>query len=234
MSARARPLVISHRTNRGTSPENSLEGIAAALRDGSAGVEIDVRASSDGVPLLLHDATLTRTYGDPRALREIGAAEARAFGIPTLAEALAAINGRATLYIEVKERDLGNAIARVVTRAHAAAWCWVWAFDPAAGAECRAALPDVPVALNSSAEAAAAFGYGSPSDVAVREGFAGVSLDRRMLTPAVVTEAHALGLLVFTWTVNEHAAIEAALAADADGICGDYPARIRAVIEAAR
>ncbi|MSP22016.1 MAG: hypothetical protein EXR66_03185 [Dehalococcoidia bacterium] len=57
-------LVISHRTNMGASPENSLEGIAAALAEGVDGIEIDVRASNDGAPLLLHDASLERTHVD--------------------------------------------------------------------------------------------------------------------------------------------------------------------------
>ncbi len=39
------PLVISHRTNMGTMPENTLAGIDAAIADGVDGVEIDVRAT---------------------------------------------------------------------------------------------------------------------------------------------------------------------------------------------
>lgn len=227
----AHPLVISHRTNMGASPENSLEGIAAALDEGVDGVEIDVRASADGVPMLLHDATLARTHRDSRALAELTASEAGALGVPTLEAALAAIEGRSTLYIEVKERGLGVAVAGAVRPARATSWCWVWAFDPGVGAECRVTLGEVPVALNASPEAAALFGYASPIEVARREGFAAVSLDRRLVTPAVVEKAHRLGLTVFTWTVDEPADIEAVVAAGVDGVCGNFPDRIRAVVE---
>ena len=74
----------------GTSPENSLEGIAGALLDGVDAIEVDVRASRDGVAMLLHDATLARTHGDARPLEMLTATEARALGVPTLDDALAA------------------------------------------------------------------------------------------------------------------------------------------------
>ncbi|MFN8638633.1 MAG: glycerophosphodiester phosphodiesterase family protein [Dehalococcoidia bacterium] len=145
------PLVISHRTNMGTRPENSLEGIAAALEDGVDAIEVDVRASRDGVAMLLHDASLARTHGDAHALAALTAGEARALGVPTLADALAAVAGRATLCIELKERGLEVAVARDVRSASAAAWCWTWAFDPSVASACREVLPEAPAALNVSA-----------------------------------------------------------------------------------
>ena len=58
------PQVVSHRTNAGDAPENTLAGIEAAVRDGCAAVEVDVRASADGALVLLHDETLARTTGE--------------------------------------------------------------------------------------------------------------------------------------------------------------------------
>lgn len=227
-------LVISHRTNMGASPENSLAGIATALAEGVDGIEIDVRASRDGAPLLLHDATIERTFGAGGPLAALTTVEARARGVPTLDEALAAVAGRVTLYIEVKERGLGQAVASAVRAADAAGWCWVWAFDPQAARECRAALPEVRVALNIGLEVGERYGYTSPIEECVRSGFAAISLDRRLVTPELVREAHAHGLLVFTWTLDEPREIERVLDAGVDGVCGNFPPRIRAVIEARR
>lgn len=53
--------IWGHRGARGLFPENTLEGIAAALRLGLAGVEIDVALTADGVPVLSHDPAL---HGD--------------------------------------------------------------------------------------------------------------------------------------------------------------------------
>jgi len=47
------------------------------------------------------------------------------------------------------------------------------------------------------------------------------------VTPALVDEAHALGLLVSAWTVNETADIQAMIAAGVDGIVSDYPGRVQ-------
>jgi len=54
----------------------------------------------------------------------------------------------------------------------------------------------------------------------------------RNLTPALVVEAHALGLKVLPWTVNEPADMAALIDAGADGIITDYPDRARTVMSA--
>lgn len=52
------------------------------------------------------------------------------------------------------------------------------------------------------------------------------------LEAATLVEAHALGLRVVVWTVNDPAAIEAMLALGVDGIISDYPDRVRTAMAA--
>ena len=52
----------------------------------------------------------------------------------------------------------------------------------------------------------------------------------RDLTPALVVEAHALGLDVVPWTVNDPRDMERAIAAGVDGLITDYPDRLRAML----
>lgn len=54
-------LVASHRGQWRSAPENSLGAIDQAIKDGAEIVEIDVRLTSDGVPVLMHDSTVDRT-----------------------------------------------------------------------------------------------------------------------------------------------------------------------------
>jgi glycerophosphoryl diester phosphodiesterase len=54
----------------------------------------------------------------------------------------------------------------------------------------------------------------------------------RNLTPALVAEAHSLGLKVLPWTVNEPAAMARLIDLGVDGIITDYPDRLRAVMKA--
>lgn len=238
----AQPLVISHRTNMGTMPENTLAGIDAALADGVDGVEIDVRATRDGRVVLLHDATLDRTAGDPRVLVDVTAEELAAVRtrpvlgvapqpVPSLAEALDCVAGRAILVIEVKQRGIHEAVAAEVRATAAAGWCWVWAFDPEVGIACRAALPEVPVGLNLSRGSLERYGYaGDPVALAVRQGFAALSMSHDMVDEASVRAIHRRGLAAYTWTVDEPSDIMRVRAAGVDAICTNFPPRVSAAI----
>ena len=57
------PLVIAHRGASLRAPENTLAAFHQAIHDGADAVELDVRLSRDGVPVVLHDASLERTTG---------------------------------------------------------------------------------------------------------------------------------------------------------------------------
>jgi glycerophosphoryl diester phosphodiesterase len=95
--------------------ENSRAAFAAAVARGH-GIELDVRMSRDGAAMVFHDedlGRLTEATGrvrdrDAAALRQIrlrGSVET----IPTLAEILELVAGRAALLIEVKTKRRGSA-----------------------------------------------------------------------------------------------------------------------------
>ena len=91
-----------------TRAENSLAAFEAACRAG-CGIELDVRYSKDGRLIVFHDDTLERMCGDKRRPEELTVAELKALPlgntqdrIPTFDEALALIDGRAPLLVEIK------------------------------------------------------------------------------------------------------------------------------------
>ena len=55
------PRIIGHRGVAAYAPENTLEGIAAAAEMGLDWVELDVKLTKDGVPIIFHDEELGRT-----------------------------------------------------------------------------------------------------------------------------------------------------------------------------
>lgn len=57
----AKILTAAHRAQWRTAPENSVPAILAAFEDGAEIVELDVRLTADGVPVLMHDTTVDRT-----------------------------------------------------------------------------------------------------------------------------------------------------------------------------
>lgn len=118
--------LLAHRgTHDGGAPENTIEAVQS-LDSWVDGVEVDVRFTSDGVPMMMHDATVDRTTDGTGAIVDMTAAEVKALtvtggdvgDVPTLAEFLAAAPSRLSLYLDCKIQfstaDQVNAIKDVV------------------------------------------------------------------------------------------------------------------------
>ena len=89
-------------------PENSLAAFRAAV-DKGYGIELDVRLSADGTPVIMHDATLERTAGVKVAVADLTDQELLQYRlegteehIPTFREVLNLVNGRVPLIVELK------------------------------------------------------------------------------------------------------------------------------------
>ncbi|HEY7676191.1 MAG TPA: glycerophosphodiester phosphodiesterase family protein [Candidatus Methylomirabilis sp.] len=108
-----RPLVVAHRGGAGLAPENTLAAFRRALDLGVDAVEMDVRLSRDGQPVVIHDATIDRTMeGRGRVsampLATLQALRARAGGgggVPALREVLALGRENARFLVDVKTDD---------------------------------------------------------------------------------------------------------------------------------
>ncbi|MFF2330515.1 MULTISPECIES: glycerophosphodiester phosphodiesterase [unclassified Streptomyces] len=82
---------VAHRGDPYRVRENTLPSIRSALERGADAVEIDVRVTRDGVPVLLHDATLERLWGHDLRLDGLTHKELTELtggGVPTLRDAL--------------------------------------------------------------------------------------------------------------------------------------------------
>jgi len=125
----ARVWTIAHRGASADRPENTVAAFDEALRQGCDGIELDLRLSSDGVAMVFHDDTLEK-LGDPeRRVRDLEAAELRAFDcgswfdsrfageqIPTLDEVLRRHAARTRLLLEIKDEE-DDALNRRLVRA---------------------------------------------------------------------------------------------------------------------
>ena len=56
--------IIAHRGASASAPENTIEAFTLAVEHGAEAFEFDVRITSDGVPVVVNDATLERTTGE--------------------------------------------------------------------------------------------------------------------------------------------------------------------------
>jgi glycerophosphoryl diester phosphodiesterase len=87
---------VAHRGDPYRVRENTIASLRSALHRGADAVEIDVRLTRDGVPVLLHDETLKRLWEHDRPLLALSWEEVRGLtggGVPTLADALTATDG---------------------------------------------------------------------------------------------------------------------------------------------
>ncbi|KQX79823.1 glycerophosphodiester phosphodiesterase [Streptomyces sp. Root1310] len=142
---------VAHRGDPYRFRENTVDSLRSALDRGADAVEFDVRLTRDGVPVLLHDETLKRLWGQDRPLRSLSAAEVRgltAGAVPTLAEALAATGGSRLMLDLPGTRDVRTArrIVDAVREAGAADRVYYCA-DAGAMLAVRAADPSAEIAL---------------------------------------------------------------------------------------
>jgi glycerophosphoryl diester phosphodiesterase len=142
---------VAHRGAPYRFRENTLDSLRCALALGADAVEVDVRLTRDGVPVLLHDATLKRLWEHDRPLLSLSAAEVRgltAGAVPTLAEALAATEGSRVMLDLPGTREVRTArrVVDVVREAGAADRVYYCADAPAMLAV-RAADPSAEIAL---------------------------------------------------------------------------------------
>jgi glycerophosphoryl diester phosphodiesterase len=107
---------VAHRGDPYRVRENTLDSLRSALARGADAVEIDVRLTRDGVPVLLHDDTLKRLWEQDRPLPALSAAEVRGLtsgGVPTLEEALA-VCGESRVMLDLPGAPDVRAARRVV------------------------------------------------------------------------------------------------------------------------
>ena len=223
-----RPLVISHAACAGHAPENTLAGIRTALQIGADAIEVDVQASADGVPVLMHDLTLDRTTsgsGDTASLtlEQLQELDAGGEPVPTFARALELTRGRALLVAEIKRPGCEDALADAVRGAGALDEVMVWSFLPPALEAMRQAEPRLPGGLLIAPQSIGS--WPSMRELALRLGLQSVSIFHQSLDEAVVAQAGRSGLSVYAWTADAESDIERLIDLNVDGIVTNYPER---------
>ncbi len=220
-----------------------------ALAQGADRLELDVHATRDGHIVVLHDDTLERTTDAAgpvrhRTLAELETVDAgarfvdreghswagRGVGIPTFEEVVAATTDVA-LNVEIKQAgsEVVEAVLDVLDRHGARERTLLAAEDHDILAAIRNAAPEQ-ITGASHVEVFAfyqALIAGTLEDLHLP----GTALqvppmheDIEVVTPAFVEAAHALGMEVHVWTINEADEMERLLALEVDGIMTDDPA----------
>ena len=227
--------VIAHRGAAAVAPENTLAALRAARAAGVRRAEVDVQRTSDGVLVLVHDATWRRTGGLDRPVAKTpwSAIEALDVGSwfapqfagerpPTLARILSATDLEFDLEIKSPEEHPGLArdVVDVVREQGAERRVVFTCFDRTV-VESLAAIRDLEV------------GYLSESPVqAPHPAVRTCALHHEVVTreSAYVRRLVADGVRVWVWTVDDPALAQSMQAAGCHGVITNHPERLLAAL----
>lgn len=243
-----RPLVFGHRGGARVGPENTTVAFARAMRTGADGFECDVRLSADGVPVVIHDATLERTTDATgpviaRTAGQLAAVDARCHfepalpefgvpepvGVPRLRDVLMRF-ATARVIIEIKDERpaAGAVVAALIEELRAVPRVCVGSFHKPVLDAVRAAAPAVTTsASRQEAQWTLARSWlrwpfrSSPPYRAFQVPERAGRLE--VVTPAFVRQVHRERAVVQVWTVDAPDDILRLLALGVDGIISDRP-----------
>jgi len=194
-----RTLRLAHRGDWRVALENTVEAMRAAMAIAACdGLELDVRTSADGVPVVIHDATLERVQGRPEAVDTMTADALAAFDVPTLAAILEAADRRAFLDVELKTVP-GPAIVEILAagRGPQLLGAVISSFDEAALVRIGRLAPSWPRWLGAFSLEPAVLGR------ATELGCVGVSVSWEAVDEEAMAGARAAGLEIAAWTVRD-------------------------------
>jgi glycerophosphoryl diester phosphodiesterase len=230
------PRWIAHRGAGKLAPENTLAAFRVGASHGYAMYECDVKLSADGVPFLMHDASLERTTNgrgvggeqpwSTLSRLDAGAWHSRAYAGEPLAslDAIArhCLRNRHLLNIEIKPTPGTEALTGRVVAEHAAQ---LWA-DEAIPPLLSSFQPD---ALAAASHAATALPRGLLLDtlwtdwdrVARDLGCAAVICNYALWDASLVDRVHRMGMRALSYTVNDESVAAHVLRLGTDGIITD-------------
>jgi glycerophosphoryl diester phosphodiesterase len=198
----------AHRGGGLYAPENTLASIEAAIARGAAWVELDVRYTADGVPVLFHDEVVDRTTDasgplENHTLTELQALDAGSWfstdyadtTVPTLEQALAVMQGRICVYWDAKALPTMRAVELFRQFGFAQDCLVIRTYDEWTNM-LHLLWPDAPLIRMAKDPALL------EEMVSDYPWLAAIRVQSNRLDAALVDKAHALGLRVFVRAVN--------------------------------
>lgn len=236
------PKVIAHRGGKKWAPENTMAAFRKSLELGADGIELDIHRCSTGELVVIHDDDVKRTTNGVGLVKDISLAELKRlsaglwFGesfrderIPLLSEVLDLVGGKLMLNIEIKNTPIDypgieDDLLRLLEGFAHKDSIVVSSFDHGVIARIKAKTRKYRLALLADA---LFFGL---ADYAARVGTTLWHPCFGSLRADAVDEAHAAGLEVNAWTVNDARDWSACVALGLDGIVTDDPEGLKSFL----
>lgn len=216
------PECISHRGAHDTLPENSIPAFLRALELGADGIELDVHATRDGVVVVHHDPDVKGHRKGPRskrAIAELTASELEQFpmadgiGIPTLKDVLEAVGPKATIYVEIKAKNIEPLVVRCIRESSAT--CAVHSFDHDTVKTVKRLFPAIRTGVLETARRT------DPVALLQATGAADLWQETSTIDEELVARVHTRNARVVAWTSNDPREWKAFKSIGVDAICTD-------------
>ncbi len=225
------PKVIGHRGAAAYAPENTLASFHEARRRGATWVEIDIKLTADGVPIVMHDESLKRTMGIDRLVAATPCADLPA-EVPTFEQAIACLAELGLgCNVEIKPcegREVETARVAVATLRR----CWPASLPPPLLSSFKAA--SLAAAREAAPEFARAILLGKIEEnwrKRVEEvGARGVNTNGAKLTAPQAVEIRKAGYALSVYTIDDGDVARALIGMGVDCIITDAPDVILAAI----
>ncbi len=243
------PVNFGHRGASVRYPENTLASFRAAVEAGAGGLELDVRLTRDGHPVVMHDATVDRTTDGFGAVSGMTLAQVRRLDaggagrpderVPSLREVLAGFPG-VPVNIDIKDanqpgaevvtldvlREAGATARTLVVSAH---YGVVRGFRRAAGGEWATGASRLEIGVFYGLSLLRLERLLRPAYAALQVPVNYGSL--RIVTPRFIRAAHSRGVRVDVWTINDPVQMHDLLDLGVDAVMTDRPEALAGVLQ---
>lgn len=230
--------VTSHRGFSHDVPENTLPAIEKAIEDRTDYIEVDVRVTKDGVPVLLHDSNLERTTGVDKYIWNMTYAEVARLDagkwmdesfagtrIPTLSEVLENCKGRVGINLEIKypstEENLIEKVISLIDQYEMEWQCVISSTNLNYLKQVKELNPNIQTGYIS---------YQLYPGLTENESVDFFSMKSNLVTKNILRRIHENGKKLIVWTVNSKTELERLERIGVDNIITDNPAKAKEVL----
>lgn len=216
------PWIGAHRGASILFPENSMAAFQAAINCGADFLELDVRLTKDGVPIVIHDESIDRTTSASGLVKDLTYSKIRKAGpIPSLLEVLTSYGNQVFLNIELKTSHdtqfLVNEVLNLLFEYGLVERVFLSSFDHSLLRQIRLQNTDVFIGLL----------YEEPGlDILACAGELGTNAIHpyyRLVSRTLASDCHKAGLKLFPWTVDTAWPLRYLAAVGATGIITNKP-----------
>lgn len=217
--------------------ENTVRAFGNAVQLGFRYIETDVQVTSDGVPVIFHDDTVTRVTDEPGRISSIPYSQLKLLRvggrepIPTLDEVF---EGFPTVRfnIDLKVDRAVELLADTIRKHNAWHRVCVGSFSRSRLRRFRALCPEVPTSFSPLGVVALRLGFrpgtGSAFQIPIQHSLWGLKL--KLVTAKRVAAIHDYGRKVHVWTIDEPRVMHELIDWGVDGIITDRPDSLKGVL----